>query len=314
MNASDREQAGSATPQTAQPGIAQGLRIAVIYATLGRPELARRTIQDLQRQTRAPDIVLVSAVTPGDVVGIEALEPAPELVFGAKGLCAQRNRGLDALAGRADLIVFFDDDFIPATDYLAEVEALFAGRPTLAGATGWVLRDGIKTPGISFEEAMAIIADHAKPRIFRTRPLDGGLYGCNMIIRALCADGMRFDERLPLYGWLEDLEFTYRLHERGELAWSDALRGVHMGTKGGRTSGVKLGYSQIANPVHILSNGGGPRQHLLWQMVRNLGSNLILSLRPEPYVDRVGRLRGNLLALADLLRRRLDPMRILVLS
>jgi hypothetical protein len=39
--------------------------------------------------------------------------------------------------------------------------------------------------------------------------------------------------------------------------------------------------------------------------------NIVHSPRPEPYVDRRGRLRGNLLALADLVRKRIAPERVL---
>jgi hypothetical protein len=37
--------------------------------------------------------------------------------------------------------------------------------------------------------------------------------------------------------------------------------------------------------------------------------NMVRSLAPEPWVDRRGRLRGNLIAIADLLRGRMHPMR-----
>jgi hypothetical protein len=48
-------------------------------------------------------------------------------------------------------------------------------------------------------------------------------------------------------------------------------------------------------------------------MLRNCLANLGKSLRPEPWVDRRGRLRGNLLALRDLATGRLSPERILEL-
>jgi hypothetical protein len=48
-------------------------------------------------------------------------------------------------------------------------------------------------------------------------------------------------------------------------------------------------------------------------MARNLGANLLHAPRPEPFIDRRGRLRGNLLALGDLLRGRCDPRRILAM-
>jgi len=53
---------------------------------------------------------------------------------------------------------------------------------------------------------------------------------------------------------------------------------------------------------------------LAWRlMLRNLAANAARSLWPEPYVDRQGRLRGNLSALADLLAGSLHPERILEL-
>jgi hypothetical protein len=44
-----------------------------------------------------------------------------------------------------------------------------------------------------------------------------------------------------------------------------------------------------------------------------MAMNLVRSLAPEPWVDRRGRLRGNLLALADLMRGRMHPMRVMEL-
>jgi hypothetical protein len=46
-------------------------------------------------------------------------------------------------------------------------------------------------------------------------------------------------------------------------------------------------------------------------MCRNMASNLVRSLWPEAHVDRHGRLRGNVLALVDLLRGKAHPQRIL---
>jgi hypothetical protein len=42
---------------------------------------------------------------------------------------------------------------------------------------------------------------------------------------------------------------------------------------------------------------------------RNMASNLLGSLKPEPFIDRRGRLRGNLMGWADILRGRLRPER-----
>lgn len=289
-------------------------KIAVVYATVGRADLAGRSVGHLARQSRPADLVVVSAVSPDDFAQDRDGPIVPEVLYGEKGLCAQRNRALAHIAGRADIVVFFDDDFVPADDYLANLATLFDSWPELAGATGWVVADGIKTPGIRFDDAVRQLEGVAAPAEPVVAVLDGGLYGCNMAMRTSLTEGLWFDEAMPLYGWLEDLDFTFRLRARGPLVWSDRLTGVHLGTKGGRTSGMKLGYSQIANPVYMLRKRSAPRRHVIELMIRNVASNLFLSIRPEPYVDRFGRLRGNLLALRDLASSRLDPMRVLRLD
>ena len=289
-------------------------RLAVVYATVGRAEMIRRTVDHLVAQTRPPDVVLVSAVSPADVAGLEGSPLRPELLLGSKGLCAQRNRAMAELADRADIILFFDDDFLPAGDYLAQTVALFDAHPEITGATGRVIADGIGSAGIDFADAIGRIERDEPPAETVLVTIQGGLYGCNMAYRANKTHGLLFDEALPLYGWLEDLDFSYRLRARGPQYWCNRMSGVHLGVKGGRTSGVKLGYSQIANPLYLLRRKRAPRRHVIELMLGNVAANAMRSFRPEPYVDRRGRLRGNLLAVRDLLVGRLHPMRILELK
>lgn len=289
------------------------LRIAVIIATLGRPDMLRRIVDRLALQTRAVDRVLVSAVTPADTGDIERSSVAVETLYGPKGSCAQRNRAIDHVADHADVVLFLDDDFVLADDYVAQTMRLFEAQPAIVGATGRVIADGIMTPGYTIDHAVALIAADAPPAepalTARTT-----LYGCNMAIRLSALGELRFDERLPLYGWLEDIDLTYRLSRRGRLVTCDAMVGVHLGVKGGRTSGIRFGYSQIANPLYMLRRGTIPPR-LAWErMARNIVANAVRSVRPEPYVDRRGRLRGNLRAIGDLLVGRVDPERILTMD
>jgi hypothetical protein len=94
---------------------------------------------------------------------------------------------------------------------------------------------------------------------------------------------------------------------------SAALRGVHLGIKLGRTSGVRFGYSQIANPVYLIRKGSMSWRHANKLMWRNIAANVARSFFPEPWVDRKGRLKGNVLALMDIIRGRSSPGRILQL-
>jgi len=285
------------------------LRIAAAIATAGRPQLLRAVLEELARQTRPPDRIVVCAPSADDIGDLPA-DPAVEVVIGPRGLTRQRNAILARLA-EFDVAAFFDDDFLPSPQYLAVVERVFATNPDICMVTGELIADGIIGPGLALDEARRrLAAAHSDSGALL--PVSSG-YGCNMAVRLAAARAAQscFDERLPLYGWLEDLDFSLQLARHGRIVKATAAQGVHLGFKRGRQSGVRLGYSQIANPIYLLRKGTCPWPRALRLMSRNMAANLLRSLNPEPYIDRVGRMIGNLMAIKDLLLGRLDPQRIL---
>jgi hypothetical protein len=285
------------------------LRIAVGIATKGRPDLVSASLACLSRQTRAADDVLLCPSAPADLP--DPLPPGCRVVSGPLGLPAQRNAILDGLAG-FDLVVFFDDDFFPCDDYLDQVERLMLARPDAGIVRGELVADGINGPGIVPAKALALIGAHPKPAAERVVPTYGA-YGCNFVARLdiVRSHGLRFDEALPLYGWQEDIDFSRQVAPHGKVLRSNLLRGVHLGAKGGRTSGLRLGYSQVVNPVYLVRKGTMSRDYAWRLVLRNIASNLMRSMWSEPHIDRRGRLRGNLWAFADWFRGRGHPGRIL---
>lgn len=285
------------------------LRIHIVIATVGRPALLRETVDLIARQTRRPDGVLIVAPAREDFGTAGESAVRPELVLSPKGLCRQRNRALEVLDGRADVVLFLDDDFVMAPDYCAAIEMLFASDPGVAGITGNLVADGVRHGGFSAQQALALIERDALMLDPAVIPREA-LYGCNMALRMAHMGGLRFDEALPLYGWQEDIDLTMQLARRGRLISSGLVTGVHLGVRGGRTSGRRLGYSQVANIVYLLRKGTIPHwlaKRLFWQ---NLAANLLRTPFPEPHIDRAGRLAGNLRALADLALGRIDPRKI----
>ena len=89
------------------------------------------------------------------------------------------------------------------------------------------------------------------------------------------------------------------------------MRGVHLGNKRGRTSGLRFGYSQVANPLYLRNKGTVGLKWALRLMGGNVAANILGSVRSQGLVDRRGRLKGNVIAVLDMLRGRLDPMRVL---
>lgn len=292
------------------------MKIIVGIATAGRREVLSETLEHLTRQDRKPDAILVCPSSPDDVDldFVKSLTLEITLVTGSKGSCAQRNAILDR-TGTADVIVFFDDDFLPRNDFLAELETLFKNEPDIAVATGTVLADGIHGQGIPVKEGLEILArDHAPKNRVALEPVFNA-YGCNMAFRVsvIRAEDTRFDENLPLYGWQEDVDFCRRLAPHGRIVRSSALRGVHLGNKRGRTSGLRFGYSQVANPLYLFRKGTVGLGWVMKLMGSNIAANILGSLKSQGLIDRRGRLKGNLIALTDLLRGRIDPRRTLTL-
>ena len=291
------------------------MRVVVGIPTVGRSAILCETLRELGRQTRPADAVIVCGATEADLAGAAEADPGARLLVGRRGLPHQRNAIVDACAD-ADVLVFFDDDFLAAPGYLAAIERHMTNDPATVVATGLVLADGIKGPGLTAIEGREILAaSGAGTDAPGIHPTFSG-YGCNMAVRlaAMRADTIRFDERLPLYGWQEDVDFSRRLAAHGTVVRVDGAQGVHLGTKSGRTAGVRLGYSQVANPIYLTRKRAGyPARRALEHIARNMASNVVRSPWPEPFIDRIGRLRGNLLALRDLATGRIGPERVLEL-
>ncbi len=294
------------------------LRIAVGIATSGRKAILSVALDLLARQSRLPDVLVICPAVAEDLEAglVERLPFSTVVRIGKRGLTAQRNTILSA-SGDADIIVFFDDDYFPQLNYLEEVERIFLAHADVVALTGRPIQDGANGPGVEAEIALGLIStDVSTTPSAQVLASTYGTYGCNMSFRMepIRQHSVLFDENLPLYGWQEDIDFSRQLAPFGRIVDATVLRGVHLGTKGGRTSGARFGYSQIANPVYLVSKGTmslGFAAPLMW---RNVLANVGRSFRPEPWIDRRGRLWGNWLALWDLVTRRISPQRILELG
>ena len=317
MNGSALKAAINAGSDLQNPQTSGKLRIAVGIATAGRKAVLSVALDLLARQSRPPDVLVICPAVAEDLEpGLVDRLPFPTVVrIGKRGLTAQRNTILSA-AGDADVIVFFDDDYFPQLNYLEQVESIFLDHADVVALTGRPMQDGANGPGVDADIALRLIsAGVASPPAPVLAPTYG-TYGCNMSFRMepIRRHGVLFDENLPLYGWQEDIDFSRQLAPFGRIVDANVLCGVHLGTKGGRTSGARFGYSQIANPVYLIRKGTmslGFAAPLMW---RNVLANAGKSLRPEPWIDRRGRLWGNWLALRDLVTRRISPQRILDLT
>jgi GT2 family glycosyltransferase len=288
-------------------------KVAVVIASCGRPATLEVALQRLAEQTRRPDYIVLSVVSDDDLPDILPKDLPVEVITGPKGTTAQRNRALNRLYGHVEILVFFDDDYVPSRKAIGDIAEAFLMFPHVAGISGRLLADGARGSGIDAAAAATLVDRADAERGHRDAPAFvpgvAGIYGCNMAFRAAAIDALRFDEKLPLYGWLEDADFAARVP--GVVGRTDAFSGVHCGVKSGRdTKSRRYGYSQVSNPAYLWRKGSLPAGRALGLVMRALAANTAKALRPEAWIDRRGRLAGNIIALGDVLRGRLTPWRI----
>ncbi len=284
-----------------------GQNVIVVVASKGRPDCVQPLLHALATQTCRPQKVIYSVTSEDDFPQqVDRRGLHVDVIVSSPGLARQRNCALMEIQAQAKVIIFLDDDFLPATDWIENCCTLFTCFTDLVGLTGTVIKDGAVTGPISWHEAECLLSNYKRTTRNEIKGV-ASTYGCNMAFRSSAIGDERFDERLVLYGWLEDNDFSRRISRRGRLVTSDTLLGVHLSIQRGRVSGKRLGYSQVVNPVYLARKGSLPWSEAITTILRPVCANLLKSLRPEAHIDRRGRLIGNMLGFGELLCLRSRP-------
>lgn len=287
-----------------------GLSAAVVLASAGRPELLTDAVVSVSAQRGASFLGVVSVPDEQSLPADRSVLEGWRIVTGTRGLAAQRNAALHVLDG-TDVVVFFDDDAVMRPDYVAQALSFLAEHPQVIALTGQVLLDGATSGEVAPETAAAALAASAVQPHSRDWRTTRELYGCNFAVRLSAAPDLEFDAGLPLYSWLEDHDVARRLMKRGVLAKvADCVIVHRAAASGGRQAHRRLGYSQLMNPVHLWRKGSFPAWLMVWEIFRPTAKNVVQAVAGPHATWRRERVRGNALALTDVLRGRVTPGRI----
>lgn len=293
------------------------MKIATIICTLNRPEILHETILSVRRQSLAPEQIVISSPEAKHVLPETLALPGVQFVLAPVGASKQRNRALDMVADDIELVAFLDDDIELSRCYFAEMARLFRDHPEVIVASGNMLHDGGRGARIEREDAKRVCekydSAHTKIEPIEYKVVDSG-YGCNMLVRNREIGKCRFDEGLPLYSWLEDRDFSYRL-TKGKCPPVELRNaaGVHLGWRSGRVSGVRLGFSTVVNPLYLKRKAGtfSFLHIVIHYWLRCLAGNILGIVTRDREYDRWGLLKGNVLGYWHLLSGKCDPEHIL---
>jgi glycosyltransferase involved in cell wall biosynthesis len=271
------------------------------------------TVEGLLKQTILPDSIVLSLCDEGSVLRETEALPGVHCVFGPPGSSIQRNTAIPL--ARTPYVLFLDDDVELAPDYIEQMERIFGEDKSIAASGGGVIADGARNGNeIEREAAIREILEYRGSRAC-VGVAFADLCGFNMFVRNNVLRTERFDERLPLYGWLEDRDFLHRCAKHGKIVRHQGAWIVHLATRSGRTSDVRLGYTKIANPWYMWRKSvitSLPELIVRYWMKTTL-ANIIRAIMPKQpqSPDYKKRLKGNLLAYRDLVLFRIDPQNIL---
>jgi GT2 family glycosyltransferase len=208
----------------------------LIICTRDRPQDIAELFKTIVTQTHSPSEVIVVDDSSSDKVK-EAVYSFSQrfsktriihLKGSGEGLSEARNLGVKASKG--EIILFLDDDIRLFDDALENLALFFRDQPEALGVQGQVFIPGDKRSPLSnaiykvfmltyySREKMSVqrsggsIMPYSFPltRRIRAERLDG----CFMGYRRIVFREFRFDSQLKRWGYMEDLDFSYRIHKK----------------------------------------------------------------------------------------------------
>lgn len=225
------------------------LSCSALVCTRNRPEDIARFLGSLKTQTSLPHELVVVDSSDQPLAQnthfnelcrqLEQQQVAIVYAHTRPGLTYQRNQAVARATSK--VLYFFDDDVILDPDYLATMQSVFEANPHYAGGMGNVTNDSYKKP----------LIDYSLRKLFLLPRLDDSgtftasgmpmhpygapspahvhvLGGCNMAYRRAIFARHHFDERLGGYGYMEDVDLSYRVSRYAPLFYNPCATLKHM--------------------------------------------------------------------------------------
>ena len=293
------------------------MKTTVVICSANRPDVLAETVESvLGGQSVPPVEIIISVFNQTHVTEETRAQRGVRVVLsGIQGTCAQRNAA--ARVVQTPYTLFLDDDVELAANFIESMERLLDHATDAVAATGYLVIDGARSARGDAGLDRSVARFYATNYVREHKNYDHG-EGQNIFVRSQVFEKVLFDENLPLYGWLEDLDFATNILRYGRIIMNTETCWAHIGSPGGRTTGLRFGYSQVVNPLYLWRKNGKPRltRVIFGHWFRYLAYNYRRELikHPTDRSDRSGRFTGNLMALRHVLAGKVDPSYILEVS
>jgi len=289
-------------------------KLAYIIPTKDRPNDMQKLLGSIRLQTIKPNQIIVVDGSKPDIKDVvdefNDLHISYLRVF-PPSLTKQRNAGVAAIDEKISLAGFLDDDLELKPDATEKMLSFWDTAEKKTGGAGFSI---INQP-VAFSNQLSSLfnIDHPEPgRVLKSGfqsqipPLSetvetDWIYGGATIWRRSVIDEFSYDDWYIGHGYLEDVDFSYRVKQAYKLyIVGDA--GVHHYTRPVRgTAEYMIGKQQVLNRFYFVKKiGHFSTLAFAWALFGQLLFNLISSLR-QLNTAGLKRASGNIIGLLTLL-------------
>jgi GT2 family glycosyltransferase len=282
-------------------------KIAVIICTKDRPKDLTNLFQSIQRQSRKPDQIIV--VDGSDNPIKHVIEAFPDLTVDyttvrPPGLAKQRNVGIKMLKAEMDWVGMLDDDLVLEDECISNLYKFIDGHRDVKGI-GLVINNqptfrynilrqifltDVEPGGIVTKSGMA-----AAIRPVATDLKVEWLYGGATFWNTSMFKEFSFDEWFSGVGYLEDVDFSYRVSRKYPLMLAASARCFHYHHPVRKERMFHLGAWHLVAWWYFASKHSFNKLLILWSMFFIFASNLGHGLL-KPQSNRLRTALGNLRA------------------
>jgi GT2 family glycosyltransferase len=292
-------------------------KIAYVVPTKDRPDDLRKMLASVAAQSRLPDQVVVVDGSSPTIEGVLKDFPGLSLTYVRvfpPGLAKQRNAGMAQVRSEITIAGYLDDDLVLEPDATEKMLAFWEkAGPDVGGAAFCTANQPSASSGLSVGiGALFKIADRKPgillssgfqsqiPAIDETIETDW-LYGGATIWRCEVVAEFSYDEWYVGTGYLEDVDYSYRVHQKYRLFVIGEARVNHYSRPVPLERNFLLGRHQVINRTYFVKKMKKFSQlpfawGIVGQVVHNVASSV--ARRDTAGIRRAG---GNLLGIYDVL-------------
>lgn len=251
--------------------------VSVVICTYKRPEVLHILLKSIENQSKLPENLIIVGTseidfntdTNNQIIKLRNKGIKVEKFFAPKGLTKQRNFSVNQLPTNTTIVCFLDDDILIPKNYIESVSNNFRDLPDAIGI-GFVTHDNLNRKNhINIWDSISMNNSFRPGKLlksginsgfdYQSKPyLVDWLPGCSMSYKYNIFQNVNFDERRSDVGWGEDVDFSFRTKEFGNLYMVSISDLVHTRSKVNRDGVQRIMELDYLSKVYFALDKIGP--------------------------------------------------------